>query len=238
MSKTLRVIVVCFTVLLVTSIALAQGIVTGSISGTVVDEQQAVITGAQVKAVQNGTNQEFKAVTDAQGFFAIHSLPIGTYTVTISAPNFTTSKVTDVTVASGATHELGASALKIGTANDVVTVEAKAAIIESQSSQVTSTFDTAAVQKLPNAGTGFDNLALYIPGVANNGVANFSNTNGASFSSNGLRGRSNNFQIDGQSNNDNSIAGPSIFLSRTGIYFRVGAVRTNSIRIFSRFVRY
>src|SRR5262249_22988599 len=33
-----------------------------------------------------------------------------------------------------------------------------------------------------------------------------------SFSSNGLRGRSNNFQIDGQSNNDNSIAGPSIFL--------------------------
>jgi len=212
-SSAVRVIAVCLTVLLVSSIALAQGIVTGSISGTVLDEQQAVISGAQVKAVQNGTNEEFKTVSDAQGFFALHSLPTGTYTVTISAANFTTRKVNDVAVAAGATNALGSSVLKIGAATDVITVEAKAPLIEAETSQITSTFDTKAVQKLPNAGSGFDNLALYIPGVANNGAANFSNSNGASFSSNGLRGRSNNFQIDGQSNNDNSVAGPSIFLS-------------------------
>jgi len=58
----------------------------------------------------------------------------------------------------------------------------------------------------------FDALALFIPGVADSGDNSFSNSNGAAFSSNGLRGRSNNFQIDGQSNNDNSVAGPSIFL--------------------------
>src|SRR5437764_1135053 len=103
-SSVLRVIAVCLTVLLVSSLALAQGIVTGSISGTVVDEQQALVGGAQVKAVLTGTNQEFKTVSDAQGFFALHSLPVGTYTVTISAPNFTTRKVNDVTVAAGATN--------------------------------------------------------------------------------------------------------------------------------------
>src|SRR5438270_6147836 len=164
-SSVLRVIAVCLTVLLVSSLALAQGIVSGSITGTVVDEQQAVVGGAQVKAVDNGTKQEYKTVSDGQGFYAIHQLPVGTYTVTISAPNFTTRKINDVNVASGSTANLGASALKIGAASDVINVEATAPLIEATTSQITSTFDTKAVQKLPNAGAGFDNLALYIPGV-------------------------------------------------------------------------
>ena len=42
---------------------------------------------------------------------------------------------------------------------------------------------------------------------------NMSNTNGVGFSANGQRGRSNNFEIDGQSNNDNSVTGPQVFFS-------------------------
>jgi hypothetical protein len=66
------------------------------------------------------------------------------------------------------------------------------------------------VTSLPMGNT-FDSLALFLPGVASVGDASFSNNNGAEISANGLRARANNFQIDGQSNNDNSIAGPSIF---------------------------
>ena len=44
----------------------------------------------------------------------------------------------------------------------------------------------------------------------------FSNTNGGQgFSVNGLRGRNNDQQIDGQNNNDNSVAGPGLFVSDT-----------------------
>jgi hypothetical protein len=44
----------------------------------------------------------------------------------------------------------------------------------------------------------------------------FSNTNGGQgFSSNGLRGRNNDQEIDGQNNNDNSVAGPALFVSDT-----------------------
>ena len=39
----------------------------------------------------------------------------------------------------------------------------------------------------------------------------FSNTNGDNYSVNGQSGRYNNFEIDGQSNNDNEIAGPQVF---------------------------
>ena len=56
-------------------------------------------------------------------------------------------------------------------------------------------------------------MALFVPGVSSSRDNNFSNVNGAGFSVNGLRGRNNDQQIDGQNNNDNSVAGPGIFVS-------------------------
>jgi hypothetical protein len=60
---------------------------------------------------------------------------------------------------------------------------------------------------------GLDNLALTVPGVVNNRDLGFSNTNGTGFAVNGLRGRNNDQQIDGQNNNDNSVGGPGLFVS-------------------------
>jgi hypothetical protein len=76
--------------------------------------------------------------------------------------------------------------------------------------QIGASFETQKVADLP-IGNGPDILTLLTPGVASVGDANFANTNGAAFSANGQRGRSNNFQLDGQSNNDTSIGGPEIF---------------------------
>ncbi len=49
--------------------------------------------------------------------------------------------------------------------------------------------------------------------MVNNGDLAFSNINGAGFAVNGLRGRSNDQQIDGQNNNDNYEMGPAISLA-------------------------
>src|SRR4030095_911769 len=67
--------------------------------------------------------------------------------------------------------------------------------------------------QLPFNGGAIDNLALLTPGVLTPGDTDF--TNGVGISANGNRGRSNNFQIDGQDNNDNSVAGPSLTLTNT-----------------------
>src|SRR5439155_17741617 len=76
--------------------------------------------------------------------------------------------------------------------------------------QSAGTVTTKKTAGLP-IGNSFDSLALFIPGVATAGDVSFSNNNGAEFAVNGQRARSNNFQLDGQNNNDNSIGGPSIF---------------------------
>lgn len=226
-SRLVKAALLIFTFSFLQISAFAQGIVTGAVSGTVQDASAAVIVGANVKATQLATNTEFNGTTDSHGYFELKNLPIGVYTVTISAPNFGDLRLNQVIVESGKNNSLGAQALKVGTSMDLVSVEATAPLIESTTAQIGATFDTKAVAMLPNQGTGFDNLMLYVPGVANNGAANFSNSNGASFANNGLRGRSNNFQIDGQSNNDNSVAGPSIFLSNPDVLAELQAVTNN-----------
>src|SRR6202008_3260255 len=116
-----------------------------------------------------------------------------------------------------------------GTASDLVSVEAGVPLIETTTAQIGGSFDTKVIQNLPlgNGDAGFDNLALYIPGVANNGSTTFSNTNGAAIANNGLRGRSNNFQIDGQANTDNPLPGPLVFLSNPDVMGELQVVSNN-----------
>jgi len=189
----------------------SQGIATGTISGTVTDPTSATVPGAKVTAVNTATNQEFVGETNDAGLVSLRSLPPGIYKVTVASKDFRTVVLEKVEVVVAQDSTLGTIKLELGQVGDTIQVEGGTPLIETGTSQVTTSFSTKEVADLPLSGS-FDALALFIPGVADSGDNSFSNNNGASFSSNGLRGRSNNFQIDGQSNNDNSVAGPSIFL--------------------------
>ena len=50
----------------------------GVITGTVKDTSGAVVPGAQITAIQTGTNANFKTRTTASGDFTVPSLPVGT----------------------------------------------------------------------------------------------------------------------------------------------------------------
>jgi len=198
--------------LFLAQMASAQGIATGSISGTVADASGALVPGAKVTAVSTGTGQETSMVTNEAGYFAFPKLPPGNYRIRVESKSFRTAQVGNVEVSVAKETSVGVVKMELGAQVEVVQVEASGTpLIETSTSQVTASFGTQALADLPLSGS-FDALTLFVPGVADSGDNSFSNSNGASFSSNGLRGRSNNFQIDGQSNNDNSIAGPSIFL--------------------------
>jgi hypothetical protein len=67
------------------------------------------------------------------------------------------------------------------------------------------------VVELPGLQGAMDRMALTSPGVVY-GFGNI-NSNGLVFSANGQRARSNNFLLDGQDNNDPTIAGPGYFFS-------------------------
>ncbi len=225
-----RQLLALLTLLLAASFAMAQGIATGSISGTAVDPSNAVVSGATVTAQNVETNLSLTAQTNDSGYFTFRNVPPGTYKLTLEGKGFRKIQVSQVTVQSAKEASLGAIKMELASAGgETVEVIESAPILETSTAQVTNTFDTKAVADLPTGG-GFDSLALYLPGIADSGSQNFSNTNGAGFSSNGLRGRSNNFQIDGQNNNDNSVAGPSIFLGNQDLLGEVSVI-TNDFSV-------
>ncbi len=188
----------------------AQGITTGSISGTVADTTNAVIAGATITATAKATNIILKTSSGGDGSFSFKDVPIGTYAVVISESGFANLTLNNIEVAAGREQALGVQRLSLGSEADVVEVSAAQNILETSQAQVTTSFDSEQLTSLPTAG-GFDELALLIPGVVDTHADGFSNTNGANFSVNGERGRANNFEIDGQANNDTTITGPQVF---------------------------
>jgi hypothetical protein len=189
----------------------------GSISGTVVDPQGAVVSGAQVTAKNVDTGVVSPTTSDNSGLFRLNLLPAGTYNVTVTGKGFKTAESKGVAVNAGADSGMGSIHLSVGETSTTVEVTAAAPLIETTQAQVTNTFSGTVLQNFAGIqeNEGMDRLALFVPGVVASRSDNFSNQNGVGFSSNGLRGRSNDQEIDGQNNNDNSIGGPGLFLSNT-----------------------
>jgi hypothetical protein len=191
----------------------------GSISGTVTDPQGAVVSGAQIKATQIDTGSVLTTTSDSSGLFRFNLIPAGTYKVEISYQGFKTSVENNVPVTPGVDRSLGSVKLAVGESATTVEVSAATApLIETTTSQVTNIFSGPALTTFVGIqeNEGLDNLALFVPGVSSVRDISFSNTNGGGgFSVNGLRGRSNDQEIDGQNNNDNSVGGPGLFLSDT-----------------------
>jgi predicted secreted protein len=188
----------------------------GSISGTVQDPQGAVVAGAQVKATNTSTGVTLTTTSDSAGLFRFNLIPAGEYKVEVSAQGFKTSVQSNILVAAGRDSSLGSMKLTVGETSTTIEVSGAAPLIETTQSQVTNTFSGTALTTFAGIqeNQGLDNLALFVPGVVSVRDNGFSNTNGGQgFSVNGLRGRNNDQQIDGQNNNDNSVGGPGLFVS-------------------------
>ncbi len=187
----------------------------GSVSGSIVDPQGASVPNALIKIVNKGTNETVTVTSDSAGLFRFALLSIGKYRLEISKAGFNTTAVEDIEVTLGADRGLGPIGLQVGDVTATVEVDSALPLMESSEAQVTNAFSSSSVSTFPGVleNQGLDFLALTIPGVANSRDAGFSNTNGVGFSVNGIRGRNNDQQVDGQNNNDNSVGGPGLTLS-------------------------
>src|SRR5258705_866985 len=166
------------------------------------------------------------AKTDSAGSFRVDSLLPGRYSVSIQAAGMQEFVVTGVEVKASLASTVNGS-LIIGTVNQSVSVEASTgAELQTQSGELSSNLGQTELKNLPIAGLNPIELAFTVAGVqeqANRDAL----TNGVGFSVNGTRPRANNFLIDGQDNNDNSIQGQA-FLQTNEEAVREVTVLTNS----------
>lgn len=120
---------------------------TASFSGSVSDSSGARIANASVTISnpEKGVTRAFK--TDAEGNFSFALLPAGTYSLTVSAPGFKTSKQDGIML------EVGQSAsqtvaLTIG-ASEQVEVSAQAALLQTDNANIGAEVSTKQITELP-----------------------------------------------------------------------------------------
>jgi len=179
----------------------------GTIAGTVTDRSGAVLSGATVVATSVDSGETRTVTTSSTGSYRIEALNLGNYILKISQAGFETKTITNVVVRGSVIVQADAQ-LAVGSTETTVTVEAQTNAIQTESGQLSHAIGSTEITSIPIGNLNPISLVLTEPGVVDvsgGGGRNFSN--GTGFSVNGNRSRSNNFLIDGQDNNDNSIAG-------------------------------
>ncbi len=174
----------------------------GSISGTVRDPSGAVVPGATVTIVNDQTGETRSILTSAAGYYSIPNLLVGSYTVKVEIPGFAQYSRTRVQVQAAQVTEVSVE-LAVAGNMETIQVVAGADLIQTQSSQLTKSFDNKMVAELPavaGQNTSVLNLAIFLP----NTTTALGGTSGSGGSIGGLRGRQNSFSVDGVNNNDPS----------------------------------
>src|SRR5262245_57336784 len=70
----------------------------GSVLGAVLDASGGAVPGASAELENTATGVKSAAKTDEHGLYRINNVLIGTYTLTVSTPGFTTASVKNVIV--------------------------------------------------------------------------------------------------------------------------------------------
>lgn len=122
-------------VVLATSIGLWAQAGTGAVSGVVFDPTGAVVANAQVTLVNQATGVARKTQPTAAGVYTFSAVPVGTYTVSVTAPGFKESKAVNLVVSTGATHAEDIH-LQVGGTKETVTVEAGVMGVQTTDSSV------------------------------------------------------------------------------------------------------
>lgn len=207
---------------------------TASISGTVVDEQQSVIPSATVTVRNTETGLTRNVQTNSEGRFQVVNLPVGSYEVTVEAPNFGKYVQTGITLVVNQNAVVDA-ALKAGGVQETVTITENASVLNTTTPEVSTRFDERRLSELPIAtNRNVFNVLLSVPGVSQLGSGQTGFANGISFSANGGRVRSNNFMIDGQDINDPSVAGGQLALNNPDAIQEVRIITNQFLPEFGR----
>ena len=112
----------------------AQNISSG-LSGTIVDQSDAIIPGAQVIARQSRTGFQKGSTSNEAGYFSIPDLSSGQYTISIEHGGFKKYQQTEIPLNSGEQRTLGRIKLQVGETAETVTVEAAGAQVQLGSSE-------------------------------------------------------------------------------------------------------
>jgi hypothetical protein len=190
----------------------SQGAV-GTILGTVTDSTGSVTPGASVTVTNVETNASQVTQTSGEGTYTIPCLKPGLYRVKAEQPAFTQTTVDNIRLAVDQRAWVDVE-LWPGQVTESVDVHAEAVALDTDSSTVGQVVTHKQVVDLPLNGRNFTQLLLLSPGAVQTGGEQGTRPySGNAISLMGARPSSNQFLIDGVTNNDTTYQTPAILPS-------------------------
>jgi Carboxypeptidase regulatory-like domain/TonB dependent receptor len=187
----------------------AQGTTSGTINGSVKDQNGAVVAGASITIKNEATGTERKVTSGEDGGFVVDQVPPGSYSIIVEGQGFKRTVAPKITVNVSQTTNVNIN-LELGNVSETVTVTSGVQeIINTTSPTLTSIINTKQVVDLPLGDRNPINLAGLQAGIAVVGTDN----RGSSIS--GLRQTAVNLTQDGINAMDNFVKTSSLFAITT-----------------------
>jgi Carboxypeptidase regulatory-like domain len=179
------------------SAAFGQGGATAPLSGLVLDQGGAVVSGAVVIVKNNATGAEFTVTTATNGTYTVPALGAGLYTVTAEAAGFKKVVLQDVKIDVGVPATANVT-LEIGERSESVVVQGAGEVLQTQTANISTTIQTKQIAELPLQSRNSMYFLTMLPGVSSAATASPRNS-----TINGLPSSAYNVTIDGLNTQDN-----------------------------------
>lgn len=187
----------------------------GSIQGTIADPSGAAIPGAVVIIADPEIGYSRTVATDKSGYYSVGPLVPGSYSISVSAPNFEGLKV--ATVVRTGTVTSGNEKLTLGKSSETVQVDAGALQINTEQIGVAGVVTQEQIDSIPINGRNILDIAQLQPGVILESGQSFDPTKAgySAISVGGVGGRTTRILLDGQDITDETV-GTTLFNVPTG----------------------
>ncbi len=157
LAQTVVVVVIC-------SLAVFAQSNQGGISGTVVDQNGAVVPGATVTITNLGTQKSITLTTSESGVFSVRTLEPVTYSVRVEMNGFKQSIMERVKVDTATVATVNIT-LETGTVSETVSVTSDATLINMESGTTSQTINERQIRELPLNNRSVLDLAVTVPNV-------------------------------------------------------------------------
>ncbi|MGB2714552.1 MAG: carboxypeptidase regulatory-like domain-containing protein [Vicinamibacterales bacterium] len=138
--------------------------VTGTISGTIVDQQGSVIPGATVTIINEATNDSRVTVSDDRGNFQITNLQPSSYTVKVELASFRTLERKNVILSAAERLSVGNLPLDVGL-GETVTVQARGTQVNTAETQHSGLITSTQIEQVQVLGRDVTSIMRLLPGV-------------------------------------------------------------------------
>ncbi len=202
-----------------------------SLAGTALDPSGAAIPHASATLTNLATQQTMTSTANGTGAFSFTELAPGHYSLTVTAPGFKKSDLTDVEIQAESPRSVNVTLQPGGSSESVEVKGDEIPLLETADASVGTTIDGEEIEKLPTYGADPYEVLRFAPGITGDGARSgsgqalllpngagpggsnsgiFQTENQVQISADGQREADNNFMIDGVSVNSLTYGGAAV----------------------------